>query len=69
MRIPEPRIRPLKLAIALLAGLTTSCAIAVATGISEDEARRLIAGEFKPTDEIPAMRAMIKRAGLKLVVV
>jgi hypothetical protein len=33
------------------AGLTTTLAIGIATGISEAEAVRILAGEIEPTDE------------------
>jgi hypothetical protein len=54
VRIPEPRVSRseiVKLQFVVDAGLTTVFAIAVATGISEDEAGRVLAGEIEPTDE------------------
>jgi hypothetical protein len=33
------------------AGLTTTLAIALAVGISEDEAQRVLSGEIEPNDE------------------
>ncbi len=54
MRIPEPRTRPStipQLQSVVDAGLTTVLAIAVSTGVSEDEASLLLAGEIEPTDE------------------
>lgn len=54
VRIPAPRTEPSeipRLQYVVEAGLTTVFAIAVATGISEDEATRLLAGEIEPTDD------------------
>jgi hypothetical protein len=54
MRIPEPLTRPTtipQLRFVVEAGLTTLFAIAVATGVSEQEAALLLAGEIEPTDE------------------
>ena len=54
VRIPEPRILPStipRLQLVADAGLTSIFAISVATGLSDVEANRLIAGEIEPTDE------------------
>ena len=54
VRIPEPRTQPSLIPLlqhVVAAGLTTTFAIAVVAGLSEQEAELLLAGEIEPTDE------------------
>jgi len=54
VRIPEKRVQPSIIPLlqhVVAAGLTTTFAVAVATGISEAEAELLLAGQIEPTDE------------------
>jgi hypothetical protein len=54
VRLPEPRTTAStipRLQLVVAAGLTSALAIAVATGLSENEAAMLLAGEIEPTHE------------------